>query len=91
MRLFKLFLIGLFCYLQYQLWFGFNGLNDYFMHSEHAQRLEDTNNKLRKRNQVLAADVSDLNMGLEGVEERARNELGLIKQGETFFRIVPKS
>lgn len=91
MRLFKLFLIGLLCYLQYQLWFGFNGLNDYFMHSEHAERLAQTNDKLHKRNQVLAADVKDLKVGLEGVEERARNELGLIKKGETFFRIVPKS
>lgn len=91
MQFFKLFLILLLCYLQYQLWFGFNGLNDYFMHSEHAQRFEKTNDKLRKRNQVLSADVSDLKVGLEGVEERARNELGLIKKGETFFRIVPKS
>lgn len=61
------------------------------MHSEHAQRFEKTNDKLHKRNQVLSADVSDLKVGLEGVEERARNELGLIKKGETFFRIVPKS
>jgi cell division protein FtsB len=44
---------------------------------------------LWQRNSLLKADISDLKVGLEAAEERARNELGLIKKGETFYRILP--
>ncbi|MFB0912178.1 MAG: septum formation initiator family protein, partial [Glaciecola sp.] len=44
---------------------------------------------LKQRNALLQADISDLQLGLESIEERARNELGLIKDGETFYRILP--
>lgn len=47
------------------------------------------NANLRQRNNLLKADIEDLQIGLDAVEERARNELGLIKQGETFYRILP--
>jgi cell division protein FtsB len=47
------------------------------------------NANLTQRNSLLKADINDLKIGLEAVEERARNELGLIKQGETFYRILP--
>jgi len=47
------------------------------------------NANLRQRNSLLKADIHDLKIGLEAAEERARNELGLIKQGETFYRILP--
>ena len=39
---------------------------------------------------MMFSEIDDLKDGFEAVEERARNELGLIKEGETFFRIVPK-
>ena len=44
--------------------------------------------QLRKRNDKLAADVEDLKQGSEAIEERARSELGLVKPGETFYRVV---
>ena len=47
------------------------------------------NEKLKQRNKLLYADTDDLKLGVEAIEERARNELGMIKEGETFFRIVP--
>ena len=47
------------------------------------------NTNLRQRNSLLKADIQDLKIGLDAAEERARNELGLIKQGETFYRILP--
>lgn len=52
-----------------------------------TQALQNAN--LAQRNALLQADISDLKIGLEAIEERARNELGLIKQGETFYRILP--
>ncbi|GAB2990447.1 hypothetical protein GCM10027050_02800 [Psychrosphaera aestuarii] len=53
--------------------------------------LKRDNDELIKRNELLAADVKDLKVGLEGIEERARNELGMIRQNETFFRLVPNT
>jgi cell division protein FtsB len=89
MRLFKVFLLIVFLGLQYRLWFGFNSINDFYQHTEEVARHQQMNQKLIKRNKLLAADVKDLKTGLEAIEERARNELGMIKPGETFFRIIP--
>ena len=51
---------------------------------------ETDNEKLKQRNKLLYADTDDLKSGVEAIEERARNELGMIKTGETFFRIIPR-
>ncbi|MFT5162687.1 MAG: cell division protein FtsB [Alteromonadaceae bacterium] len=89
MRVFKLFLIMALVLLQYRLWVGHNGIKDYYKHREVVTRHIEINQKLVKRNQLLTADVHDLKNGLEAIEERARLELGMIKEGETFFRIIP--
>lgn len=77
-------LLGL---LQYRLWFGKNSLPDYLALKQEVQQQSLQNDNLAQRNNLLKADISDLKIGLESIEERARNELGLIKQGETFYRI----
>jgi len=51
------------------------------------EQLEE-NERLEARNEALAAEVEDLRAGLEAIEERARSELGLIREGEEFFLIV---
>ncbi len=51
------------------------------------EQLEE-NERLEARNEALAAEVEDLRAGLEAIEERARAELGLIREGEEFFLIV---
>ena len=79
-------LLGL---LQYRLWFGKNSLPDYLALKQEVQQQSLQNDNLAQRNNLLKADISDLKIGLESIEERARNELGLIKQGETFYRILP--
>ncbi len=43
---------------------------------------------LKKRNQLLQAEVASLKNGLDAIEERARTELGMIKEGETFIQII---
>src|SRR5690242_17847721 len=50
------------------------------------QRAE--NKKLQERNDALSAEVEDLKSGEAAVEERARSELGMVKPGETFYRVV---
>ena len=81
-----LVLLGL---LQYRLWFGKNSVPDYLALKQEVQQQSLQNDNLAQRNNLLKADISDLKIGLESIEERARNELGLIKQGETFYRILP--
>lgn len=76
--------------LQYRLWFGKNNVVDYLALENEIVRQTVDNNKLIQRNKLLYADTDDLKQGTEAIEERARNELGLIKSGETFFRIIPK-
>lgn len=83
-------LLGLLLALQYRLWFGKNSIPDYENVKVQIQTLEDQNANLRQRNQLIRADIQDLQLGVESMEERARNELGLIKEGETFYRILPK-
>lgn len=90
MRVFTAILLILLVLLQYRLWFGKNSVPDYLILKENVVRQQNTNTKLQQRNKLLFADTDDLKLGLEAVEERARNELGMIKNNETFFRLIPK-
>ncbi|CUA82943.1 cell division protein FtsB [Pseudidiomarina woesei] len=89
MRLLKVLFIVALVALQYRLWFGKNSLPDYWALQSDVQRQAETNQRLEQRNYVLKADITDLRDGQVALEERARNELGLIKERETFFRLVP--
>ncbi|MFQ3207867.1 MAG: cell division protein FtsB [Glaciecola sp.] len=82
-------LIALLGLLQTRLWFGKNSIADYNLMKSEVEELQQQNANLKQRNALLQADISDLQLGLESIEERARNELGLIKDGETFYRILP--
>jgi cell division protein FtsB len=82
-------LIALLGLLQARLWFGKNSIADYNLMKSEVEELQKQNANLKQRNALLKADISDLQLGLESIEERARNELGLIKDGETFYRILP--
>ncbi|MEL0640530.1 cell division protein FtsB [Pseudoalteromonas aliena] len=89
MRIFQVGLLCLALFVQYRLWFGHNGLQDYARLKGAVASHQHTNEKLIKRNKVLKADIEDLKLGQEGIEERARNELGMIKPDETFIRVLP--
>ncbi|MGF1705623.1 cell division protein FtsB [Enterovibrio baiacu] len=88
MRMLTLSLFVLFGWLQYHLWWGKNGITDYLEVSAVSELAIQANDKLHQRNQQMYAEIADLKRGQEAIEERARNELGMIKPGETFFRIV---
>ena len=89
MRLVTALLVLFLVLLQYRLWFGKNSVPDYLELKTSESRQVELNNKLKQRNKLIYADIDDLKNGLQAVEERARNELGMIKDGETFFRIIP--
>jgi|TARA_R110000868_G_scaffold411237_2_gene702491 cell division protein FtsB len=82
-------LLCLLVMLQYRLWFGKNSVPDYVSMQKEVQAQAIQNANLKQRNSLLIADIEDLKIGLDAAEERARNDLGLIKQGETFYRILP--
>lgn len=91
MRVLTVVLLILLASLQYRLWFGKNSVPDYLSLKESVAHQMVVNEKLTQRNKLLYADTDDLKLGLEAVEERARNELGMIKENETFFRLIPKN
>ena len=74
--------------LQYRLWFGKNSWPDYLKLQQDIVVQEQINAELSKRNQLHYKEIADLKSGLQAVEERSRNELGMIKEGEQFYRIV---
>lgn len=88
MRKLSLLLFLLIAWLQYSLWLGKNGIHDYTRVKEEVAAQKSSNNQLRLRNEQLFAEIDDLNGGQEAIEERARNELGMIKPGETYYRVV---
>lgn len=85
-------LTALFILLQYQLWFASGGVfTAYRLHSNITKQAQ-MNKKLQERNAILVADIKELKHGNDAVEERARNDLGMIKKGEVFYQIVqPKA
>jgi cell division protein FtsB len=83
-------LIALLAALQFRLWLGKNSISDYQKMRSQIIDLDKQNANLAQRNSLLKADIKDLQLGIDSMEERARNELGLIKKGETFYRILPK-
>jgi cell division protein FtsB len=89
MRLITVILVIFLVLLQYRLWFGKNSVPDYLALEDEVTRQQSNNNKLKQRNKLLYADTDDLKSGTEAIEERARHELGMIKEGETFFRVIP--
>ncbi|WP_242108340.1 cell division protein FtsB [Luteimonas aquatica] len=88
-----LLLVLLLAWLQYRLWVGHGGAGDVAELQQQVLEQERANSGLRQRNDALAAEVKDLKSadGGAAVEERARSELGMIKPGETFYRVVERS
>lgn len=88
MRVLLIVLAALLALLQYRLWFGEGGLRDTQALEARVRSQTEENRGLRLRNERLAAEVENLKSGEAAVEERARSELGMIKPGETFYRVV---
>ncbi len=74
--------------LQYRLWFADGGLAEVHRLGQQVEAQQRENERLRERNRALAAEVRDLKSGLDAVEARARAELGMVGEGETFYQVV---
>ena len=88
MRLLALTLIVLIAALQWPLWAGKGGWIRVWELDQQVKAQRGTNEGLRARNAALDAEVRDLKTGFEAIEERARSELGMIKQDEVFFQVL---
>ena len=88
LRILLVLLLALLAWLQYRLWFGNGGQREVAALQAQVQRQARDNAGLRQRNEALAAEVEDLKSGEAAVEERARSELGMIKPGEVFYRVI---
>ena len=74
--------------LQFQIWLGDNSVRTLNTLKNEIILQRDTNLSLDERNRELEIEIVDLKSGVEAIEERARSELGMIEEGETFFLIV---
>jgi cell division protein FtsB len=74
--------------LQYRLWVGEGSLAQVARLERDVKQQQAENARLRERNNILAVEVDNLKNGLDSIEERARNDVGMIKKDETFFMVL---
>ena len=83
-----LILLLLLAALQYRLWVGNGSLAQVTDLTQQIADQRAENEILLERNRVLDAEVLELKKGMETVEERARHELGMVKEGETLYQLA---
>ncbi|MFL9877645.1 cell division protein FtsB [Herbaspirillum rhizosphaerae] len=88
MRLIILCLTALLVLIQYPLWLGKGGWLRVWDLDKQVQQAQKKNDELKARNAKLESEVEDLKQGTGSVEERARYELGMIKQNEVFIQVL---
>jgi cell division protein FtsB len=74
--------------LQYRLWVGDGSLAQATDLKQQIADQQGANRRLLERNRILEAEVMELKKGMETVEERARHELGMVKEGETLYQLT---
>ena len=91
MRILSIVLAALIVLLQYPLWLGKGGWLRVWGIDRPVSAQTKGNAKLRVRNDALDAEVRDLKQGYDAIEERARYELGMVRQDEIFFHVMEKT
>ncbi len=91
MRWVLLGLTGVLLLLQYRLWFAEGGIGEQVRLERQIAEQQDSNEVLRERNVALEREVLELQSGHLVVEQRARNDLGLVKQGEIYYQFSDSS
>ena len=90
MKFIASFLFLLLIFLQMQLWFGGHGVFQLWSLNRDIKQEQNDNDLLMQRNERLHAEVKELKEGREALEERARSQLGFIREGEQFYRVIPQ-
>jgi cell division protein FtsB len=88
MRIFSAVLALALVLLQYRLWISDQGLREVSRLQAAVDTQAAANREQRERNRQLLAEVTDLKVGLTALEERARSELGMVGNSETFYQVV---
>jgi len=88
MRVLTLTLAALIVLIQYPLWLGKGSWLRVWEVDQQIRAQRESNRRLQARNNALEAEVRDLKVGREAIEERARSELGMIKRDEIFYQVL---
>jgi len=88
MKLFWIVLLILLFALQYRIWVGEGSYAEIWVLKQNMTQQARQNQQLNDQNEVLKAEVNDLRQGLDAIEERARDELGMIRENEVFYQLI---
>ena len=88
MKALTLIFVILIALLQYPLWLGKGSWLRVWDLNRQISAQKNANDKLKARNDTLDAEVRDLKQGYAAIEERARSELGMVKQDEVFYQVL---
>lgn len=91
MKALTLIFVILIALLQYPLWLGKGSWLRVWNVSQQIDDQKTKNTDLKQRNETLRAEVRDLKQGTAAIEERARSELGMIKQDEVFYQVIDQA
>ena len=91
MKILAITLISFLAILQYDLWMGEGSLTAAWRMENAIEDQQQENARLQARNDALTAEVQDLKDGTAAIEERARNELGMAREKETFIQVFDGS
>ena len=87
-RFFIIILIGFFLMIQFDIWLKDDGLSRVKELEQMIHSQTEENQNLILRNEQLKQEIEELKSGTESIEEKARTDLGMIKEGEEFYLIV---
>lgn len=88
MRMIVVFLLVALLGLQCKLWIGDGSIAQWLLLEKKVVAQEEENKKLAARNHAIEADIAELKSGDQALEEQARFELGMVKEGETYYQVA---
>jgi len=90
MRWLMIILLFILLLLQFRLWFGEGSILQKSQLDQELAAQQAENEDLKRRNKLIAKEVESLKNNLDAIEEKARKDLGMIKDNETFYLIIDK-
>ncbi len=88
MKIIALVLLALVIWLQYKVWLQDGGIPEVLQLEQEIEQVQGEAKALKERNASLDAEVKDLKKGFDAIEERARSEMGMLKEGEVYYQVI---